>query len=289
MRISRRQFTQSAALSGAAALMGGGRKVFAGAAPLTAFEIVEQIKSHLGFAWDNTTYRDTFKMGDPNTPVTGVCSSFMSTFDVIKKSHAAGLNFVISHEPTIWSDADLLAPVVNDPLYKTKLEYVNSNKMIIWRIHDHWHRVRPDPFSAAETAMLGWEKYEDPQNPRLFRIPQTTLRALAEYMATRRKFHSLRMIGDPDLKVSSVTHGGHGLAACMSGLQNADVVMATDVREWEIEYIRDLVRTGLKKGFIDAPHETEDGGMEAFARWLPKQIPGLRVEFIPTTDRLWTI
>ena len=290
MRISRREFTHLATFAGSAALMGAGVKTSAAAAPqLTARQIVDQIKAHLGFAWNYKTYRDTFKMGDPDTPVKGVASMFMPTFDVIKRSNAAGLNFIITHEPTIWSDADLLPPVQNDPLYKTKLDYVNSNKMVIWRIHDHWHMVQPDPFRVAETKMLGWEKYEDPANPNSFTIPPMSLQALAEHIAAKRKFKSVRVIGDPNLTVRRVTHGGHVLSQCMAGLENADVVLASDVREWEVEYLRDMVRSGAKKAFIDCPHEGEDYGMDTFALWLPKQIPGLRVEFIPTGDRLWTI
>ena len=32
------------------------------------------------------------------------------------RAHAAGLNMVITHEPTFWSDADLIPPVAGNPL-----------------------------------------------------------------------------------------------------------------------------------------------------------------------------
>ena len=70
-------------------------------AAMTAQELVNKIKALMGAAWNPTSYRDTFKMGDPNTPVKGVASCFMPTFEVINRAQAKGLNFVISHEPTM--------------------------------------------------------------------------------------------------------------------------------------------------------------------------------------------
>src|SRR3954470_9341013 len=95
LQISRRRFAQGAAmLVGARALQ---PLAVAQAVNPTASELVNMIKQHLNMKWNDATYRDTFKAGDPNTPVKGVASCFMSTFDVIKRAHAQGLNFVISH------------------------------------------------------------------------------------------------------------------------------------------------------------------------------------------------
>lgn len=288
MRLSRRKFVHQAAVANAAALIS--EKISWADAPLTASQIVEQIKSHLGFEWNNTTYRDTFKAGEPNTPVTGVASTFMATLDVLKRAHAAGLNFVITHEPTFWSDPDRIAPFENDPLYKAKVSYVKENNMVVWRFHDHWHRMPPEPMRAAEIDLLGWKQYTDPNNPNVYRIPPMPLRAVAGHIAQALKFKSVRVIGDPDLSVTSVAHCGHDLPGCMRALSIADAVTAIEIREWETaEYVRDLIRSGQKKAMIDLPHEGEEGGMELFSRWLPKQIPGLRVEFVSTTDRLWTV
>jgi NIF3 (NGG1p interacting factor 3) len=155
VHISRREFGQRSIFTAAVGLLGlSAGPVFADA-PMTAQEIADKITAIMGPAWNPASYRDTFKMGDPNTPVNGVASCFMSTFDVIKRAHEKGLNFVITHEPTIWTDADLLPPVQNDPLYKLKLEYVNDNKMIVWRTHDSWNKMQPEPMNAAQNKKLG--------------------------------------------------------------------------------------------------------------------------------------
>ena len=98
--ITRRRFAvDAAALALASSALG---KVLAAQSPsvMTAAEVVEQIKQHLNLTWDNKSYRDTFKAGDPATPVHGIACCFMSTFDVIKRAQAKGLNFVSTHEPT---------------------------------------------------------------------------------------------------------------------------------------------------------------------------------------------
>src|ERR1700722_19236623 len=97
-KISRRRFVQVAAAAGAAAGAAGiaGPLSFAqSSGQMTARQIVEKIKANIGFPWIDTGFRDTFKMGDPDTPVNAVAACFMSTLDVIQKANKAGANFVI--------------------------------------------------------------------------------------------------------------------------------------------------------------------------------------------------
>ncbi len=89
MHISRRQFNKLAMTSCALAATGAVRPVLADA-PMTAQQLVDKIINLMGPAWNAASYRDTFKMGNPNTPVNGVASCFMSTFDVIKRAHEKG-------------------------------------------------------------------------------------------------------------------------------------------------------------------------------------------------------
>lgn len=163
--------------------------------------------------------------------------------------------------------------------------------MVVWRFHDHFHRMRPEPMRAGEVEALGWNKYvSSADNASIYRLPPTPLHEVAAHFATALKFKSVRVIGDPNLSVTSIAHAGHDLAGVMRGLTNADVVTAIEIREWDTaEYVRDLVRSGAKKAMLDLPHEDEEAGMQLFTRWLIKEMPGLRIEFIPTTDRLWTV
>ncbi len=291
MRISRREFGQLSAVTGAAVLLGlSANPVFADA-PITAQQIAERVLAIMGPAWNPLSYRDTFKMGDPNTPVNGVASCFMSTFDVIKRAHEKGLNFVITHEPTIWTDADLLPGVQNDPLYKLKLEYVNDNKMILWRTHDSWHKMQPEPMNAAQNKKLGWGKYALANDPKTIEFPPTPLRDLVAQYAQKVPTDSVRVIGNPDSVARSLTYCGHGAVQNIEGLEKCDVTVSIEVREFETaEYGRDLLASGGKGAMIIASHESgEENGMEYFTQWFKEHLPGIHIEFIPTTDRLWTL
>ena len=42
---------------------------------MKAGEIVDRIKKNLGVPWRDTTYRDTFKFGGPDTEVTGIATT----------------------------------------------------------------------------------------------------------------------------------------------------------------------------------------------------------------------
>ena len=54
-------------------------------ATLTANQIIERIRAHVGVPWQKKTV-DTFKAGDPQTPVTGVAVTMMATYDVLVRA-----------------------------------------------------------------------------------------------------------------------------------------------------------------------------------------------------------
>src|SRR5277367_5896112 len=72
---------------------------------LTAKQVIDRIKAHTGGSWKKGTV-DTFKAGDPSTPVTGIVTTFAATFDVLQRAAASGKNLIITHEPTFYSHED---------------------------------------------------------------------------------------------------------------------------------------------------------------------------------------
>jgi putative NIF3 family GTP cyclohydrolase 1 type 2 len=258
---------------------------------ITVRALVQQMQTQLGAAADYKTVRDTFKAGNPGTPVKGVASTFMATLDVLQRANAADLNFVISHEPTVWSDADTVSDVENDPLYQHKVHFVESNGMVVWRIHDLWHAQKPEPMSDAEGKLLGWEQLMPGARgyTRTYEISPMPLKAIGAHLAAKLESRSVRSIGDPNLVVQTVAHGSHNLDGNIRGLEHADAILIGETRDWDsVEYVRDLIRSGQKKGMIVISHEaSEEAGMELFYRWFQSHFSTIRVEFIPTRDRLW--
>ena len=53
---------------------------------LTAGEVVVRIKAKLGIPWRDTTYRDTFKFGSPDTEVKAIATTVFCSFDLIQRA-----------------------------------------------------------------------------------------------------------------------------------------------------------------------------------------------------------
>src|SRR2546422_11552989 len=73
--------------------------------PLTARDVVARIKQNIGVPWTEPTV-DTFKDGDPATPVTGVAVTKMATVDVVQGAAGRGADLVNTHQPTVYDHLD---------------------------------------------------------------------------------------------------------------------------------------------------------------------------------------
>jgi len=80
---------------------------------ITARQLVAEIQKQVGVEWQKDTV-DTFKAGNPDTPVTGVAVTMMATMDVLQRASAKGLNFIITHEPTFYAHLDTPEGVPQD-------------------------------------------------------------------------------------------------------------------------------------------------------------------------------
>ncbi len=302
-KLSRRQFAQMAGAGLAAGTLTPAQAQAQAQQPpakLTAGDVVARIKSRIGVPWNDMSFRDIYKIGGPGSPVTGISTTFGSNLNMMQRSVKAGLNMVITHEPTFWTDADVVPPggpsggtfcdlaCQADPLFKTKLDYAMSNKVVVWRIHDHIHAMKPDGISLGLNDRLGWTKYQIDGALEHWQIPPTTLGELAKYVAKVLETRSVRVIGDPNLRVSKIGFGrGIGKPA-----PEDDCNIGSDCKEYDAyEYARDAVATsGGKKGAIYIAHEAhEDPGMGWFANWLKPLVPEVPVQYITTTDEFWSL
>lgn len=258
---------------------------------ITARQVIERIQKQVGVEWRKDTV-DTFKIGNPDNPVKGIATSFSGTLDVCQRAHAAGLNLLIVHEPTFYNHTDDTATLSGE-IYETKRSFIEKNGLVVWRFHDHWHARQPDGVFTGMTAALGWEKYLSPDNRRQFTLPATTLTQLAQSMQTSLKAGALRVIGDPQLAVRRVTlsPGFNNFPGIKAALDNpdVDVLVIGETREWEgVEYARDVLTAGKKKGFILLGHvPSEERGMEECAKWLKTFVPEVPIQFLPGGDPFW--
>ena len=258
---------------------------------LTARQIIERIQEHVGVTWNNNTV-DTFKAGDPDTPITGVATTMMATYDVLVRSAAAGKNLIITHEPTFYSHLDRTEALekANDAVWAEKERFIKEHHLVVWRFHDHWHLRRPDGIMTGVVRALEWQKFQSASNPSLFVVPEITVEQLAEQMKQRLGIHVLRIVADPNMKVTKVglLPGAAGTERHRQMLERDDVeVLAIgEVPEWEtIEYVADAVAEGKHKALILLGHiPSEQPGMDYCAEWLKTFINEVPVEFVPTRE-----
>jgi putative NIF3 family GTP cyclohydrolase 1 type 2 len=258
---------------------------------MTANEIVERIKKNLGIPWNEGTYRDTFKAGNPDTEVKGIATTFMATLDLLQRAQAAGMNLVVTHEPTFWSDNDATKDLTGDSIYQFKVDFCNKNSMVVWRFHDHLHARRPDVMFVGMARTLGWEHRESGPNQHRYTLPPTTLGALAADVKRHLNARTLRVVGDPDAKVSTVALGaGYNIPRVSA---EVDVVIGGESPETggaldDTEYIMDAAVFGGNKGQIILGHSlSEEPGMEDCANWLRTFITEVPVQWIRAGEPFW--
>jgi putative NIF3 family GTP cyclohydrolase 1 type 2 len=270
------------------------KKAFAAEAKPTAREIVAEIQKQVGVPWKEQTV-DTFKAGNPDTAVTGIAVTMMATMDVLERASAKGLNFVITHEPTFYSHLDAPEGMPeSDPVWGEKRAFIEKHGMVVWRFHDHWHMRKPDGIEAGMAHALGWENYQNAENPYLFVLPVITLKRLAEEVAKTLDSPVVRVVGEPEMKVTKVglSPGFAGFERETHALESDDVqvLLVGETREWEtVEYAADAVTQGRKKALIVIGHiPSEQAGMEECTRWLKGFVKTAPVEFVATKEPWWT-
>ena len=263
--------------------------------PLTAREVVQRIQEHVGVTWQKETV-DTFKAGDADTRVTGIAVTMMATFEVLQRAAASGSNLIITHEPTFYNHLDDFAEIPqkeNDPVLAEKLAFIKEHHLVVWRFHDHWHKRTPDGIEAGMTHALGWEAFQDKQNQYLFTIPETTLDNLAAALNARLELHTMRVVGDPKMKVTRValSPGSAGMQREIGALEKPEIqlLITGESREWEtVEYAADAVSEKKNKALIILGHiPSEQAGMEECTRWLKSFVSEVPVNFVPAAQPFW--
>jgi putative NIF3 family GTP cyclohydrolase 1 type 2 len=260
---------------------------------MTAGEVVDRIKKNIGVPWRDTTYRDTFKSGGPETPVTGIATTMFNSFETIERAVAAGLNMILPHETTFWNDRDDVMVVTGDALYREKRDYLAAHNVVIFRMHDHVHDQRPDFTYVGSARELGLDPArETPPGSHRFTIPETTLEALAADVQRRVGIRTLRVVGDPKARVSRVQLGV-GYATPAANTADVDVVISGEQQEVDgfldaPEYVADAAALGLPRGWIMLGHNvSEEAGMLEMAQWIKNLVPEVPVQLIKSGEPFW--
>ena len=121
-----------------------------------------------------------------------------------------------------------------------------------------------------------------------------SLQSLAVKVRDRLGVRTLRVVGDPTMKVTKVglAPGAPGFVPQRRMLQRDDVevLLMGEGTEWEpIEYGADAVAEGRRKALIVIGHiPSEQAGMDDCARWLKTLVTEVPVQFVPTAEPFWS-
>jgi putative NIF3 family GTP cyclohydrolase 1 type 2 len=256
---------------------------------ITAREIVERIQKNVTCEWAKDTV-DTFKAGNPDDPVTGVAVVCMPTLSALQQAADSGCNFIIAHEPIFYNHKDEISDLENDPVLKTKRDFIRDHRLIVWRFHDHIHNTNPDGVIRGMVEEFGWESYQKKDDPVIFTIPSLSVQELAVALSKKLGASGLRIVGDPGLKSGKVglSVGAPSSLSQIAMLQRPDVeiLIAGESREWEtVEYVRDAAAAHLPKAMILLGHcVSEEAGMKYCAKWLKTFIGEVPITFIPVGE-----
>lgn len=239
-----------------------------------------------GVDWQRSN-ADGFVLGDPDVAVRGVAVVFEPTLEVLQRAAALDLNLVISHEAASWYGFDSLGLMGDDVVTRAKTRFAREHGMAVWRIHDHLHRMRPEPVFTELMEVLGFTPFFGPEADFAhIAIPERTLHELAVELGAKLGTTNISVVGDPEMAVRSIGIGAHTLPTALPALRASDVVILGETAEYDtFEYVRDANQLGMRRGVIRIAHERlEEWGMAAFTRFIAPLLPESPVEWLPNGD-----
>jgi len=215
----------AAPLAGAAALQ---------EQPLRAMDVKDYLWSLA--TWVNfTTTVDTFKAGDPETPVKGIAVAWMSYTWALKRAVELGCNLFVTHEPTFYDHVDKPRPeILNSEVAKAKRQLIEDSKLVVLRCHDVWDQYPKIGVTEAWASTLGFSKpIAGSGYFRVFDVSGRTALDVARQVAAKTKpfgQDSVKLLGAPKTPVHRVAIGCGAITPLMRFVSelNADLCICTD-------------------------------------------------------------
>lgn len=232
---------------------------------------------------------DKLIIGNPDTIVTGIATTFMATQQVIEQAIHKGVNLLITHEGTFYSHYENIEFRSQDPIYLAKRQLIEESGIAIFRFHDYWHRYQPDGVMEGLLQDLYWKSYVQKYLPAAATliIPSMSVENIAEHITKQLDIPYVRVTGDLSMKCKRVGvmvgyRGGGVNAIPIFEDESLDLLIYGEGPEWETpEYVRDAIFQGRRKALIVLGHaQSEESGMRILAEHLQQIVPVLPVHYI---------
>lgn len=270
-------------------------------------EVIQTIKDHHYKAWNgheikDETTRDKVLYGDINQECTGVVTTIYASADVIKKAAELGANLIVAHESLFWNHGDHTDWLEDNRTFKLKKQLLDETGITVWRDHDHihagvdWDGMRVDGIFYGLAKELNWLDYvvHEPGNPKLFEIPKTPIRELAQYLMDKMNLKGIECLGNVDgmaRRIMIPTHiigpsDNQMLSLCEQ--YDVDTVLAMEITDFTLGiYMRDGAMLGQNRCILAIGHfNLEEPGMKWFGEeFLPTILPeDLKITFVQAGD-----
>lgn len=240
---------------------------------MKAFEIYEHLLRGVISRLEPTC--DGLVAGDPEKEINKIGVCFKLTAELVDKAVAAGVDMIITHEPTFATASTICEVSGIDAL---KAELINKSGMAVYRFHDHAHHREDDYIHAGFIRSLGLKtKHKYPIESlgvRRYELDeQLTTRELATRIRDILGVDPVRIVGRDDypLKTVCLGLGGVGFAQINKLFDpGCDLFVTGEVGEVCIdEYVRDACYFGMNKSVLVLGHySSEYAGMRFLAEEL---------------------
>lgn len=271
-------------------------------------ELINNMKGNALNVWNENeiqekTTRDQILYGNANQECTGVISTCYASCDVIRQTGELGYNFIVVHESLFWNHGDHKDWLENNTAFQKKKELLDRYNICVWRNHDHIHAGIPvdgtyrDGIFYGMSTLLGWNDYrvhKDELLPRLFEVPEMTVKEMADLLIHKFRLKGVRFIGNSNCKIKKVYYPLHIMGhQCDNQViekindEQINCLITLEMVDFTVcEYMRDAAMVGEDRCIFSLGHfNMEEIGMEYYADYLRKNlVTEVPVEFIQSGD-----
>ncbi len=253
--------------------------------PVLAKHVKEYLWSLADWVNFNTTV-DTFKSGDPETPVKGIAVAWMSYTAALKRAVDQGCNLFVTHEPTYYDHRDQNEDMFQFESARAKREYVQRSSIVILRCHDVWDQYPKLGIPDAWSEALGFSgPVASSGFFRVFDVSGRTALDVARQVARKTKpfgQDAVQLVGPSDAPVRRVAIGCGAITPFIRFVREfkADLAICTDDG---FTYWRDgafSIDSGIPVILVNHA-VAEVPGLTLLAAQLKRQFPRVPVHAIP--------
>ncbi|HUX97408.1 MAG TPA: Nif3-like dinuclear metal center hexameric protein [Bacteroidales bacterium] len=290
----RKDFIKLAALSGtflsSSGITGAISHSVAAESGLTAAQLQQFLTSHVKLKPDTV---DRFIIGNPDTVIKKIGTCWMSNQYTCRKAVEAGVNVLITHEPTFYTHRDLdevpgflqRSPDYTREEYISQIEkkkkWINDNGLVIIRNHDTLDALQDKGIPFAFGQFLGFSNSDIIASRiyyNVYKFQKQPASSFARSLAGRLKElgqPGVAFYGDPAREVSSVGIGTGWICDPMDYADlKPDVFIAID----------DIIRTHIQTVYAeDTGHPlivinhgtSEEMGMRSLNQIIKEKYPDI--------------